>query len=155
MGYSPQMTAMDIKKTYVRLAGAFARQPFDEVFEECRQIIKKYYACFPLLLRMVILLMNHHMLANKEQHQAIIQEAIDLCIRVKIESNDVRLSKEAISLQATCYLILQQAQEVLDLLGTTVPPIITEADLIAQAYQMLGDISKLKKLRKLQCTNIY
>ena len=63
MGYSPQLTATDIKNLYHRLADNFAAKPVAEVLAECQAIIKKYYSCFPLLLQMAVLFANHHMLA--------------------------------------------------------------------------------------------
>jgi len=108
IGYSPQMTKEDIKKLYHRLSSAFSSQPFDVILAECRDLIKKYYSCFPLLLQMVILLVNHHMLAkDKESLEKLIQEIMGLCLRIKTESNDVWLSKQANSIEAMCHMILQ------------------------------------------------
>lgn len=62
------MTKEDIKKTYNRLADDFSNKPYDKVFGQCRAIIKKYFSCFPLLLQMAKLFVNHFMLAtNKEK----------------------------------------------------------------------------------------
>jgi transcriptional regulator with XRE-family HTH domain len=62
MGYAPQLTKEDIRKLYHKLASRFAAEPFDDVMAECRTLIKKYYSCFPMLLQMSALLVNHHML---------------------------------------------------------------------------------------------
>ncbi|MBP8031648.1 MAG: helix-turn-helix transcriptional regulator, partial [Acetobacterium sp.] len=73
MGYSPQLTPEAIKALYHRLADDFASIPFDEVLAECETIIKKYYSCFPLLLQMAVLLVNHHMLAaNRKSAKTIL-----------------------------------------------------------------------------------
>lgn len=37
IGYLPQMTKKDIKKTYQRLAEDFSNKPFDDVVDQCRQ----------------------------------------------------------------------------------------------------------------------
>lgn len=144
MGYSPQMTKEDIRKLYHRLASQFATAPFDEVMTESREIIKKYYSCFPLLLQMAILLMNHHMFAvDQEQREEILREAANLCVRVKTESDDVWLSEDAVFMESTCYLFLQEPQSVLDLLGETIRMNIAEkAALISQAYQLMGNVAK-------------
>ena len=60
------------------------------------------------------------------------------------ESGDVSLVKEAVTFQATCYLILNKPNEVLQLLGGTIRPNVPAEDLIAQAYQMLGNVEKAK-----------
>jgi transcriptional regulator with XRE-family HTH domain len=62
--YTPQMEQEDIKNLYHRLAEAFSEEPFDEVMMECREVTKKYYSCFPLLIQMGILFINHHMLTE-------------------------------------------------------------------------------------------
>ena len=69
MNYSPQMTGPDIKKLYHKLAKDFSEKPFEEVYEECMAIIKKYYSCFPLLLQMCALLLNHYMMAESKARQ--------------------------------------------------------------------------------------
>lgn len=147
MGYSPQMTREDIKKLYQRLSSAFASRPFDGVLAECRDIIKKYYSCFPLIMQMVVLLTNHHMLAkDKETQSSILEEAIALCKRIKAESEDVWLSKEATSLEAVCRLFLQQPNEVLDLFGEKLHRISSDELIVAQSYQMLGNMQKAKEV---------
>ncbi|HEY5561414.1 MAG TPA: helix-turn-helix domain-containing protein [Clostridiaceae bacterium] len=145
IGYSPQMTKEDVKKLYHRLSSEFSSKPFDEVLAECRAIIKKYFSCFPLLLQMVILLVNHHMLAKeKETQEKLLQEIIGLCVRIKSESDDVWLSKQANSMEALCYMILQQPQEVLDLLDGTMKPIPSDETILANAYYMTGNMQKAK-----------
>ena len=141
------MTKADIKKLYHRLSSDFSKKPFDEVLIECRSIIKKYFSCFPLLLQMVVLLINHHMLAKeKETKEALLTETIGLCIRIKVESEDIWLSKQANSLEAFCYMVLQKPQEVLDLLDGTMKPISGDEAILANAYQMIGNTQKAKEV---------
>lgn len=145
--YSPQMSKEDIKKLYQRLSFSFATKPFSDVLEECRRIIKKYYSCFPLLLQMAVLLANHHMLAEeKKEQETIMKEAVELCIRIKTESDDVEIAKEATSFEAVCYLMLQQPKKTLNLLGESIGPIATDLEMVAQAYQMMGNVSKAKEV---------
>jgi transcriptional regulator with XRE-family HTH domain len=137
--YKPQMLKSDIHKLYRRLASDFAAKPFEGVMKECRQIIKKYYSCFDLLMQMGALLLNHSMLAGSPEESAfIIEEAKQLFIRVKNESNDVELSKMALHLQAACCMSLGDADTVLDLLDEQSNPAINGESLLASAYQMKG-----------------
>ena len=148
MSYAPQLTKEEIKKLYHRLSAAFAARPFDDVMGECRRIIKKYYSCFPLLLQMAVLLTNHHMLAeDKKMQEAILKEAVELCIRIRTESKDLWLSRDATSLAAVCYLMLQQPQEVLNLLGESIRPVSTDYGIVAQAYQIMGNVIKAKEVQ--------
>lgn len=147
MGYSPQMTTEDINRTYHRLAEAFGRRPFDEVLDECHAVIKKYYACFPLLMRMAVLLLNYCTLAKeKVKQEALMREIIELCNRIKRESDDVWLARQANSLEAAGYVFLQQPQEVLELLDGTMKPPLGDEPLLATAYQMTGDVEKAKSV---------
>ncbi|MHA4216805.1 MULTISPECIES: helix-turn-helix domain-containing protein [Bacillus] len=150
ISYTPQMEQEDIKDLYHRLAEAFSEEPFDEVMIECRGIIKKYYSCFPLLLQMGLLFINHHMLTeDTDKRIEMLEEAMSLFSRVQEESDDVSLVKEAVSFQATCYLILNKPNEVLQLLGGTIRPNVPAEDLIAQAYQMLGNVEKANEIMQI------
>ncbi len=145
VGYLPQMTTQDIRKTYHRLADDFGEKSFDQVLAECRAIIKKYYSCFPLLSKMAILLFNYHsLLKEKERQQALLQEIAELCVRVKIESGDANLSQQANSIEAICRLTLGQPDQVLELLGENSKPIFSDDMLLASAYQMTGKNEKAK-----------
>ena len=147
MGYEPQMTKEDIKKIYHRLSSNFANKTFYDVLTECREIVKKYYSCYPLLFQMVVLMCNHHMLAtDDDEKKSILEEAAGLCVRIKTESDDVWLAKDAVSLEATIYLMLQQPQKVLDLLGETIRPISNDEAVIAQAYLMIGNAPAANKV---------
>lgn len=150
MGYEPQMNKEDIKKMYHRLSSSFANIPFDLVLAECRDLIKKYYSCFPLLVQMVILLINHHMLAEeKKEQEEILNEVVELCVRIRTESDDIWIVKEATSLESACYLMLEQPQNVLNVLGEAIRPMSTDYEYIGQAYQMLGNISKAKEVTQI------
>ncbi len=143
--YLPQMTREDIKKTYHRLAKAFSRKPFNEVLDECHIVIKKYYSCFPLLLQMALLLLNHFSLANaKEEQDAIVKEIVDMCRRIIEESDDVWIIKQANSIRATCFIILNKPMDTLEILDGTLKPLLADEIMLANAYNMLMQIDKAK-----------
>ncbi len=145
IGYEPQMTREDIKKLYHQLTGDFSGKPYGEVIDECRAVIRKYYSCFPLLLQMSVLLINHYMLAgDKAAQEAVLQEILDLCRRIKTEDDDVRRINEAVSLEAVVLMLLQRPDEVLDLLDGSMKPAVTHETVLAGAYQMTGRVEKAK-----------
>ncbi|MBI9046292.1 MAG: helix-turn-helix transcriptional regulator [Anaerolineaceae bacterium] len=147
IGYSPQMTKEDIKKLYHRLSSEFSSQSFDEVLAEVRAIIKKYYSCFPLLLQMAVLLINHYGLAKeKDDQKMLLHEIIGICIRTKTESEDIWLSQQANSIEALCHMALKQPLEVVELLDGTIKPISGDEVILAIAYQMMGNIQKSKEV---------
>ena len=99
--YKPQMTKESIRKLYRKLSSDFTKKPFDSVMEECRRIIKKYYSCFPLLLQMGILMINHvELLKSPRESAPLIEEARALFIRVKEESDEMPLKKQALYMEA-------------------------------------------------------
>lgn len=146
IGYSPQMTKEDIKKLYHRLSSDFSTLPFNEVIATCHTIIKKYYSCFPLLLQIAVLFLNHYNLAKEQEQPNLVKEIVDLCVRIKTESNDIWLSKQANSLEAMSYMILQKPQAVLELLEGTIKPIISDETQLANAYYLMGEINLAKSV---------
>lgn len=139
--YKPQMTSEDIKKLYRKLSADFTSKTFDSVLADCRKTIKKYYACFPLLLRMGILLINHvELLKDSTKAAALIEEARSLFIRVKEESDDVSLTKQALYLEAYCDLAAGDPNAALELLDGTIEPAMPPESLMASAYQLTGRI---------------
>lgn len=145
LDYQPQMTKEDIRKLYHALAAEFASQPFDAALARCRDIVKKYYSCFPLLLQMGQLLLNHSALAADPSLRAsVLEEASALCARVAEESRDASLVPQALSLQAVCRMALGDAPGALALLeGADAPHAQAEA-LLAQAYLMAGEPDRAK-----------
>ncbi len=71
---------------------------------ECRELEKKYYSCFPFLLQMAILYLNHATLSDAPLH--IYEHCIELTQRIRSLSEDVNDAKEALTLEASCYLLL-------------------------------------------------
>lgn len=147
MGYTPQMSKENIKDLYHKLSSDFSAEPFNQVLDQCHKIIKKYYSCFPLLMQMAVLFCNHHMLAKSADDQKrVLEEAAYLCFRIKTESEDVWLIKEATSLEATSYLMLGQPQNVLEILSETIRPITNDETALAQAYILLGNSNEANKV---------
>lgn len=145
MDYQPQMTKEDIRKLYRKLAADFALKPFDVVMEDYRQIIKKYYSCFHLLLQMGILMLNHAQLQkNPEKSASLIDEAKALFVRVREESDEVSLTRQALYLEALCSIIVNDPTSALAILEGTIAPAMPPESLLASAYQMIGRIEDAK-----------
>lgn len=143
MGYEPQMTREEIRRLYLRLSADITSRPFDEVLQECREITRKYYACFPLLQQMGVFIVNHSALAP-DQTAALLHEAKELFIRVKRESSEVELAKQARHLEAVCCIALGDPEGALDLLKGSNSPLYSGETLLAAAYQMTGQNAEAK-----------
>jgi len=140
LGYSPQLTNKDIKKMYNKLSHEFATKPFDEVMEQCNHTIKKYYSCFPFLLAMIQLLLNHSMLAKTEDiKNEILQQCILLSQRVKEESDSISDFKSANSMEALAEMALGNSEEVIRLLDDKLVPYSGDDVMLIMAYQMRGE----------------
>ncbi len=146
--YKPQMSKEDICKLYKRLAADFTSKPFEAVLAECREIIKKYFSCFPLLVEMGILLVNHVELIKDDPQKAValIEEAKALLIRVKEESSDLPLIRKALFMEGYCCLAAGDAPGALELLDGTVEPALPPEVLMASAYHMTGRIDDAKSI---------
>jgi len=143
INYSPQMMEEDIAKLYQRLALDFTQKPFETVITEIEGITKKYYSCYDLLYRLVLLYVNHAAMAGDEERtRQIIKKAIPLCQRITANSDDQSLIWATINIQALCHLTVKEATEVLELMGETLTDTAPDRTLIAQAYRLLGKEEK-------------
>lgn len=150
LGYSPQLTREDIKKLYSQLSHDFAAKPFEEVMDRCNQLIKKYYSCFPFLLAMIQLLLNHSVLAKSEEMKnEILQQCIMLSRRVKEESGEAADFKNANSMEALAQMALGNTGEVIRLLGEKLVPYSGDDIMLMMAYQMQGENDKAKEINQI------
>lgn len=145
LNYKPQMAKEDIRKLYKKLSTDFASKPFEQVMESCRATVKKHYSCFPLLIQMGILMINHvELQKDPEAALSTIAEAKTLFVRVKEESEDVALKKKALFMEAFCCLTVGDAQTVIELLDGTLEDAMPPECIMAPAYQMMGRTEEAK-----------
>lgn len=143
IGYEPQLTKEAIRQLYRSLSKEFAGGNFEQAVAHCHEIEKKYYSCMPLLLQIGNLYVNHCMLAPcSEQTVKILEEAKILFRRVKNESSDVELTKQAINMEALCFLILGKPDEVRRLLEPLEISFTCPEPLLAKAFQAEGKNDK-------------
>ena len=130
IGYEPQLTREQIKELYSQLKNIFANEKFEVAMAECRELEKKYYSCFPFLLQMAILYLNHATLSDAPAH--IYEHCIELTQRIRSLSEDVNDAKDALTLEASCYLLLGEPMKVMDLMDERLHPISRDTELLAQ-----------------------
>lgn len=142
MDYEPQLSAKEIQNIYRSLKKSFTTESGDKVLTTMRSFIRRYYACYPFLQQMGMLLLNHFdLLPGKDMPDKTakyVSEAQQLFIRVRKNSDDTELKLRARNMEAYSLLLLNKPTEVLSLLGTTTPEYIPSENLIASAYQMQG-----------------
>ncbi|GGC80292.1 helix-turn-helix domain-containing protein [Enterococcus wangshanyuanii] len=151
LGFTAQLDERQIQAVYQELALDFFEKDFEEVINKSQTFVKKYYSCYPLLLKMVLLYINHVSLARDEQQMnALMTEALALCTRIRENSKNIEQLKEATSYQAMCYLILKKGEAVLTLIGETVSDENADGLLIAQAFQLLGNVEKAQETLQIE-----
>ena len=142
LGYFPQLTTEQIQKHYADLAADFTRLPFDTVISKCEELVKEYYACYPFLSQMILLYLNHFMMAETpERQQELLEQCITLCSHIETNCNQPPIKEEACIFKAIANLQLNKPREVIDILSPFEDPKqiqVTAKSLLVQAYHMLG-----------------
>ena len=148
MGYEPQLSKEQIQKIYQDLSEEFAVGSFEDTMEKSREQVRNYYSCYPFLLQMCVLWLNHFMLPQQEeQRRGILEEIEELCNHIICGCSAVNICNDAISVKAIADLQLGKAKEVAQALAELTDPmrISSQNDiLLAQAYQVLGDTQKAR-----------
>ena len=147
IGYEPQMTKEQIRALCRKLATDFSTQPIEKVREQCQKITKKYFSCFPLLYQIGSLYVNYSPLVeNKATAKEMLEDASRLFERVKSETDNVDLAKQALNMEALCQLTLGNPSEVLNLLGEPDFSMTSTEPLLASAYHFLGNKKEAKSI---------
>ena len=145
MGYEAQLSMEMIKKQYDAFAKDFAKRNFHEVMEEIRNFIRQYYSCYPALLQIVVLLLNHYNMAEETEQFSVLEEMVQLCEHIREKSIDANLCIDATILQATIELLQRKPESTIEKLKP-----FCEArgmkegseGILIQAYQMTGQLEE-------------
>lgn len=146
LGYSPQLTSQQISKIYQELASEFATQDFEQVIEKSKGYVKDYYACYPFLYQIVMLWINHYMLAKEPKRQKeILEMVLELCNHIHENCKDVALQSNVLTVESIMHLQLGNIQQVIE----TMEPMfesnqyrLQNDTLLVQAYQMSGNVDQ-------------
>lgn len=148
VGYEAHLSGEQIRRHYADLCNDFAALPFGDALERVRALAHKYYACYPFLLQLGILYLNHYMLAETEEEaRTLLQEAVGWCDRITQNCGDMRVCSDAVALRAMLHLRLGKAEEVLEALEPCADPCRLSGQngtLLVQAYQMSGNMEKAR-----------
>lgn len=157
LGYEPQLSKEQMQKIYLELAAAFAKEPFEEVMERSQKLEKKYYSCYPFLYQVVLLYLNHFMLAKgQERQQEILETALHLCDHILADCKEINICNETVVLRAMVLLLLNRAQEVIDSLEDILNPVSParqSASVLVKAYQAVGKMEKAASFTQISMYN--
>ena len=148
IGYEAQLTREQIRRFYTELSADFAERPFEETTEKVCSLAHRYYSCYPFLLQLCVLYLNHFMLAETENAQMqILKETALWCDHIIDNCSDVNICSDALILKANISLCLGNAKEVVGILEPTEDPIRLSGQkglVLVKAYQMVGEYEKAK-----------
>lgn len=144
--YVPMLGREQIRFHYQRLAKAFGDRAFGEVLEECEGMIRKYYSCYPFLLQMVVLLLNHVETADTEQNRnSAVKMAFELCSHILADCQEVGICKSAVGLKGVLNLMQGRADLVIEEIGEealSADYMENTGELLTMAYLMAGNLEK-------------
>ena len=148
VGYEAWLTDQQIRRYYKELVRDFTELPFHGVLEKVRSLARRYYACYPFLLQLVVLYWNHYMLAETEEAgRKILQEAMAWCDRIQENCGDSGVCSEALVMKVGLSLSLGMAAEALEALEPISDPgrFTGQSGLmLIQAYEMAGENEKAR-----------
>lgn len=149
LGYEAQLTKKQIQYLYHDLAKKFAEREFAEAWKESQELVKKYYGCYPFLLQMAVLYLNHSSLAKSEEQKAeVLMQAEKLCVRILEGSRESGLIEKAAAFRAIIWLQQGRADRVIEALGEEildVNQVGDKGDLLTLAYLSAGDPGMAEK----------
>ncbi len=150
LGYEAQLSGEQIRRCYLELCQDFVSLPFQEAYEKTRSLAHRYYSCYPLLLQLCTLYLNHFMLAQTaEERRQMLHDALRLCDRILEGCRDVGICADASSMKAMLYLQLGAAAEAVELLEPAadlshLSLLGSMGAVLIQAYLMSGEQEKAK-----------
>ena len=146
LGYEPQLSREQIRCSYHRLAEDFANRPFEEVMQESEALVRKYYSCYPFLLQICVLWLNHFMLAKEQERQReILEAAAGLCEHILEGCKEMGVCNDAVGIKAMVDIQCGRAQEVIEALEELLNPTHMAEEkgaILVQAYMMSGEMEK-------------
>ncbi|MBJ8325557.1 helix-turn-helix domain-containing protein [Streptococcus pacificus] len=140
IGYEANLSESQIRKIIYDLMDKVASESFEAVLETSKELVKKYYSCFPLIYSIGLFLVNHiEFLEDKNTLKEHMDYIINLFERVRVETKDLTLKNLATSMASVCLLQVGKFDEVLELLPETERLIETET-LVVSAYIQKQDL---------------
>lgn len=152
LGYEPQLSREQIKTCYHSLAVAFANEPFASVMEQTRGLVKQYYSCYPFLLQISVLWLNHFMLAGEKADQMkILAEISELCDRILQNCKEMGVCNDAVCVRAMADLQGGKPAKVIEALEERrdFTHLGQEDTMLIQAYQMSGNVEKADEIAQI------
>ena len=138
LGYKPQLDKEQIQKIYHSLAAAFAELPFHQAMQNSEDYVKRYYSCYPFLLQICILWLNHFMLPEDRNIQReVLTKLLDLCSHIVADCKNIGICEDAMIIKAAASLQLGDAEQAVEITEEILNPcrLASQSDsILIQAY---------------------
>ncbi|MGN0367655.1 MAG: helix-turn-helix domain-containing protein [Wujia sp.] len=149
LGYQPQLGDEQIRKLYHRLAEGFVHESFEKAFLEVSKQVKTYYNCFPFVLYMCVLMLNHYMLAGDENMQdSVLQKVQTWCVHICDNCKEPNVVEDAYAVRTMIDYLQKKYTDVIEALREKVNPLRMSGvnnQLLIQTYASLGDVENTEK----------
>ena len=146
LGYEPQLSKEQIQKIYAELGKEFSEKDFEEAFAKSEALVKKYYSCYPFLLQICVLWMNHFMLAKEQtRQQEILGNVEELGNHIQENCKETGLCNDIVMIKAMADLFRGNPAAVIENLEELNSPyrMMSQSDgTLIQAYRMAGEAEK-------------
>lgn len=146
LGYEPQLSKEQIQKIYAELGKEFSDKDFEEAFAKSEALVKKYYSCYPFLLQICVLWMNHFMLAKEQaRQQEILGKLEELGNHIQENCKETGLCNDIVMIKAMADLFRGNPAAVIENLEELNSPyrMMSQSDgTLIQAYRMAGEVEK-------------
>ncbi|MCI1892775.1 MAG: helix-turn-helix domain-containing protein [Schleiferilactobacillus harbinensis] len=148
LDYEPQLSTKEIQNIYASLKDSFETESGAVVLQRIRSFVRRYYACYPFIQQMGMLLVNHFDLlpgkSSDDKLKTYVPEAQKLFVHVRENAQDSALVAQAKNMEGYTLLIQNKPEQVLALLGTRTPVFLPAESLIATAYQQQNQTTKAR-----------
>lgn len=132
MGYHSQMTEERINELYIEFCDKLSYKCGDEIFQECREYINKYYFCYPLIFKISVLMYNHYTMSSCPE--SLLNEIIENTMRIQSEYNDSFIVNGAMYINACCNIQLKKYEDAEETLEKLITPVLNAPILLSFIY---------------------
>lgn len=149
LGYEPQLEDKQIRMIYIKLSEDFVNSSFKDAYNKVLEQVKRYYNCYPFLLQMCVLMINHYNLAGDcSSQEEILLEIQKWCDHIMEKCRVSNIVEDAIAVHTSINFLLKNYPEVIDTLKEESNPLRMSNSndiLLIQTYAMLKDLDNTEK----------
>ncbi|MDD6043319.1 MAG: helix-turn-helix transcriptional regulator [Eubacteriaceae bacterium] len=149
LGYEPQLNERQIRKLYMELAEEFVNSSFEEAFEKVTDMVKKFYNCYPFILYMCILMINHiSLVKSPEQQETVLLQIQKWSDHIRDNSKVPAVTEDAVEVHIFVDFMLKKYPEVIEALRESINPFrMAQSNeiLLVQSFVMSGDTDNTEK----------